>query len=256
MKTHFSIKEAITFGWHKVKAHSGLVFQLILALFTIEVASSIVQKVLEGSALGSLASFGLTVLSTFVGTGVMLITLKLARGEHAQFNEILPPWKLVWKYFCSGIVVGVLMMLPFLVAGVLALLAFMVWVPQLFPMVLTTAKPDLFFQATVNASPNQTVLFVTLATLFALAVVSAMYLVLRYSMSRYAIIDGADIIESVRRSAKLTTGVKWHLLGFMAVLVLLNIVGVIALVIGLLVTIPISMFAMSHVYLKLKAHHS
>jgi hypothetical protein len=256
MKNHFSIKEAIVFGWHKVKAHSGLVFQLILVLFAIEVVSAIVQKVLEGTALGSLASFALTVLSTFVGTGVMLITLKLARGDHAQFNQILPPWQLVWKYFCSGIVVGLLMLLPFIAAGLVAVLALMLLVPQLFPAVFTVVNTGAFFQATVTASQNQTVLYVTLALLFAAAVVSSVFLGLRYAMARYAIIDGAEIIESVRQSAKLTRGVKWHLLGFVAVLVLLNIAGVIALLVGLLVTIPITMFAMAHVYLKLKAHHN
>jgi uncharacterized membrane protein len=78
---------------------------------------------------------------------------------------------------------------------------------------------------------------------------------LRYSMARLAVLDGAAIIESLGKSKKLTQGVKWHLVLFALALAALNVLGFLALVVGLLVTVPVSLLAFVHVYLKLKAHH-
>jgi hypothetical protein len=257
MKNHFSIREAIRFGWHKVKEHSGLIFQLVLALFALQVVTAIVQKVLENTALGSLAGFALAVLSTFVGTGVMLITLKLARGDHAQFNQILPEWRLVWKYFCSGVIVGVLSMLPIAVGALLAFALVSAYVPHFAADLFASQRPgDVLNQAIVQLQGTHPMVLISISVIVAVAIVSAVYLGLRYSMARYAVVDGAGIIESVRQSAKLTRGAKWNLVGFIAALILLNIVGAIALLVGLLVTIPITMLATAHVYLKLKARHS
>jgi hypothetical protein len=95
--THtFSIKEAVRFGWHTVKAHSGIVFQVILTLFALQVASSVVQKTLEGTVLGFAASIALAVLGIVLGAGMMLIFLKLARGESAHYRDIVPKAGVVW----------------------------------------------------------------------------------------------------------------------------------------------------------------
>jgi len=69
---------------------------------------------------------------------------------------------------------------------------------------------------------------------------------------RYEVIDGAGIMESFERSTKLTDGYKWQLLGFFVVLALINAVGALLFLVGLLVTIPISMIAAAYVYIKLK----
>jgi uncharacterized membrane protein len=77
----------------------------------------------------------------------------------------------------------------------------------------------------------------------------------RYSFVRFAILDGARIQESLSRSAVLTQDIKWHLVLFLIILVLLNILGAILLLVGLLVTVPVSMLAYAHAYVKLDVHH-
>ena len=93
------------------------------------------------------------------------------------------------------------------------------------------------------------------AAIALVGLVGAVYLGLRYSMARLAVLDGAHIVESLGKSKKLTDGVKWHLVLFALAIAALNILGFLALVVGLLVTIPISILAFAHVYLKLKSHH-
>jgi uncharacterized membrane protein len=93
---------------------------------------------------------------------------------------------------------------------------------------------------------------VYMALVIATTLVAIAYLSLRYSMARFAVVDGEGITDSLRKSAQETKGVKWHLLGFFLALIGLNILGAVALLVGLLVTLPVSAIAYAHVYLKLK----
>jgi hypothetical protein len=199
---HFSIQEAFVFGWHKTKAHSGLLFKALLTLFALEVAQVVVQHVLGGEILGFLAWFALMIGQLFVGMGFIWITLKLARGEHAAYDDLLPPARLAWKY-----------VLAILLSGILTFLGLL------------------------------------------LLIVPGIYLMLRFSTVRYAILDGATVTQSLKRSGVLTNGIKWRLLGFFLLCGFVNLLGLVALGIGLLVTIPVSTIAFAHIYQKLRAHH-
>ena len=66
---------------------------------------------------------------------------------------------------------------------------------------------------------------------------------------KYLIIDkGLGPIEALKESRRITTGQRWQLLLFVLILALLNILGALALFIGLFVTMPVTMIAMAHVY--------
>ena len=58
-------------------------------------------------------------------------------------------------------------------------------------------------------------------------------------------------VEALKASAALTKGVRWKLFGFTLVLALINIVGALLFLVGLLVSIPVSWIALAYVYRKL-----
>jgi len=99
MHQSFSIEEALRFGWEKTKQHSLLVFQIVLTIFALNVAQSVVQKVLEGTFTGAVAVLVLGIVSSVLTIGAVLISLKLARGEHTVYNDLVPPWSLIWRYY-------------------------------------------------------------------------------------------------------------------------------------------------------------
>lgn len=200
MHPPFLIGEALRFGWERTRAHSGIVFKVLLTLFGLQIAQSIVTQVLMPSFEGVLALAVIIIAGIVVGAGALVITLKLARGETAHYNDIIPPLELVARYFFASMLAGIVILIGFV-----------------------------------------------------LLIVPGIYFLARYSMVRFAAIDGHGIVGSLRESGKLTEGVKWRLLGFMFVLVLLNLLGVIAFVVGLLITVPVSMIAHAHVYQKLKS---
>src|SRR3989344_5400904 len=195
----FLIGESLRFGWYTMRAHSALVFQVVLTLLALEVAHAIVQKVLEGTALGLLASLVLVAATAVLGIGATRITLRLAQGHAAQYADPLPPMRLLWPYIAASLLAGLAV-----VGGLILLILPGIWVA------------------------------------------------VRLSMVRFEVIDGAGIRESLNKSWALTEGHFWRLFLFMLALILLNILGAALLMVGLLISIPVTMLAYAHVYQKLK----
>lgn len=87
---------------------------------------------------------------------------------------------------------------------------------------------------------------------FILLIIPAFYFALRYMFVNFAVLEGEGITGSLRASAKMTLGVKWKLLKFGIVMIGVNILGALAFMIGLLVTIPVTLIASAYVYDILK----
>ncbi len=85
-----------------------------------------------------------------------------------------------------------------------------------------------------------------------LLIIPAIYFAIRYMFVRFAVLEGAGITGSLRASAKMTLGVKWKLLGFSLAMIGINILGALAVMVGLLVTIPVTLIAYAHIYTVLK----
>ncbi len=74
---------------------------------------------------------------------------------------------------------------------------------------------------------------------------------LKYMFFPYLIVDkNMKAMEALKESAKITSGIKWDLLGISIVISIVSILGVFCLIIGLLWTIPTALLAYAAVYLK------
>jgi uncharacterized membrane protein len=75
---------------------------------------------------------------------------------------------------------------------------------------------------------------------------------IQFQFFGYLIIDkGLGPIEALKKSSKITKGAKWDLFLLGILLVLINILGALALLVGLFATIPTTMIANAFVYRKL-----
>ena len=93
---------------------------------------------------------------------------------------------------------------------------------------------------------------IAIAIGFLILVVPGVYLAIRLGFFPYAIVDGGSgPVEALQKSWELTRGSVLHLLGLGIVFALVNFVGVLALGIGLLVSIPVTAIAMAYVYRRL-----
>ena len=83
----------------------------------------------------------------------------------------------------------------------------------------------------------------------ALLIVPGIILFLMFMFATFIVIErGLGPIDAMSESRRLTRGHKWQLLGFVGLLFLINLLGLLALIVGLLVSIPVSALAFVHAY--------
>ena len=86
-----------------------------------------------------------------------------------------------------------------------------------------------------------------------LLVVPGIYFAIRFQYFGYLIADkNLGPIQAFKESTQLTVGVKWGLFKFGFLLGLINILGFLALIVGLILTIPTSMVANGYMFRKLQ----
>ena len=88
---------------------------------------------------------------------------------------------------------------------------------------------------------------------FILLIVPGLYLSLKYGLYAYIIVDRPELsaTDALKESARLTDGIKWKLIGFSFVMLGVNLLGLLALGIGLLYTIPVTVMAYTALYRSL-----
>ena len=82
-----------------------------------------------------------------------------------------------------------------------------------------------------------------------LLIVPGIILGLMFMFTTFVVIESElGPIDAMSESHRLTRGNKWQLFGFVLLLLLINLLGLLALVVGLLVSIPVSTLAFVHAY--------
>ena len=86
---------------------------------------------------------------------------------------------------------------------------------------------------------------------FILLIIPGIFFALRLQYAVYLVVD-KDLgpVEAIKTSWKMTKGNAWNLFFFGILLGLINILGFLCLIIGLFVTVPLSMLATAFVYRK------
>ncbi len=87
---------------------------------------------------------------------------------------------------------------------------------------------------------------------FILFIIPGIYLAIRFAFFEYFIIDKKmGVIQSLKESWKITKGNFWGLFAFYFIVIIINILGALTLLLGLFVTIPITMIAWAFIYRRL-----
>ena len=85
-----------------------------------------------------------------------------------------------------------------------------------------------------------------------LLIVPGIILGIKFQFVPYLVVDkNVGILEAFRMSSDMTDGKKWMLFEFGLLLLVINILGIIALIIGTFVTIPLTMVAKAQMYRQL-----
>lgn len=215
----FSVGESIKYGWRTVKAHLGLA-----------VGSTIIYLLLAGGsnfgderggkmepAMGAFLLIAF-VVSIIIQMGYTKLMMKLHDGEETGVMELFRHYRLFWKYVWTYVIMALLIVLPIAAIAAIGFGALRGSGPAVFALVL-------------------------------IVVVLGIFLSLRLSFALYTVLDrGTFGFAPIKESWNMTKGHFWKLFLFFLAIIGVNIVGLICLVVGLLVTIPLSTVAFVRVY--------
>ena len=87
---------------------------------------------------------------------------------------------------------------------------------------------------------------------FVFFIIPGIYLAIRFVFFEYLIVDKKmGIIESLKESWKITKGNFWGLLAFYLIAITINVLGALVFLLGLFVTLPVTIIAWTFIYKKL-----
>lgn len=118
---------------------------------------------------------------------------------------------------------------------------------------------DLFSQSklAVNGIIASILLLLIILGGLVLFIIPGIIWMLKYQFALYFVVDkGMKPIEALKASAQITDGVKWELLGFNVVAILLGMLGTIFFFVGVFITTPIIGLATTMIYRKLSEETS
>ena len=91
-----------------------------------------------------------------------------------------------------------------------------------------------------------------------LLIIPGVYVAVRFKFFPYVVIENenATIKELIAGAYKLTNGYFWNVFFFLVIAVILNVLGALFFLVGLIVTVPVTVLASAHFYTKIKEHHA
>lgn len=90
-----------------------------------------------------------------------------------------------------------------------------------------------------------------------LLVIPGIFWAIKFGQFGYVIVDkGANPIEALKESSRITEGVKWDLLGFYLLSFVITLLGILCLFVGLFVSIPVTSVAQACVYRRISGQQA
>ncbi len=249
-QTHsLSLTALFTQAWEDLTQNTWFFLGIVAAIIGAQMFAGMLE-----SGDGAFALVGIitgTLINAIVAVGVLRVLLRFVDGNGARFDDIIPPaqhvvWYIVFQIVMVVIVVGMAMMsIVLFFTGILGV-----------SLGGSGTFPYDSLQAGVAAALhiNMMLAFIAMVTWFFLTVFAIVYVALRFMFAPYVIVDrNMNAFAALRASSLLTRGVKLRLLALMIVIVFINILGMMAFGIGLIITVPLSLIVMVRTYRTLYA---
>lgn len=113
------------------------------------------------------------------------------------------------------------------------------------------------YKITLNYVIASIIYFAIVAVGLLALIIPGIYLFIRLQFYKFLIIEdeNKNPIDAIKESYKITEGNFWDLLFFMLVIVIMNLIAVIPLGLGLIITIPLTIVASAVLYKKIHTHN-
>ena len=245
MEKQFSIRESIKSSWDLIKGENlFLLIGLFLGYLVVYGVLSSVRIFMPGGIIGFVVMLMELFLSMVWSMGFIKILLQISKGEEAEFSA----FKDVIPLFGNYLGASILRALPVLGS---MLIGFVILITMMLPSLDIEAiqAGDLSSLSTSLGGGNHAFTFFLVVLI---AIIPAFYFSIRWMFYSYLIVDrNSGAIESLKQSWKMTEGNFWHLVLFILVYIGMIVLGIIALILGFFVVLPLMMMVQTLIYKKI-----
>ncbi len=239
-QTSFSFGAMIKSGYNLFKNHAKFIILAGLATALVQILLQLIQSGAQTNRGGMLISLIVGLFVTLIGIVITIgwskVFLKLSRGEGATWNTFKSEPAL-WIQFIKAYLWYIGYLIAYEAAAVIIFVIIAI-------IGFTTGINWLAIVGSILGG----VAFV----------IVAVYFKVRYWFMNYVILDNPDMQSrsAFKHAGVITKGSELQLFGFMIVLGLVNLLGLICLVVGLAVSIPTAKLAEVKAYEYLKEKYS
>jgi uncharacterized membrane protein len=225
-KQHFNFEEIFSFAWSKTKQHAWFIVCSFI-IYSILMSAVRVAPVLDA------------IVVLMIGLSVLSLSLIIVRNESFSFadlfNKLRSP-NLVLKFIALTVIYGL----------VVSLFA----VPFFATFTVAAGSFALFGAAALTSK------LLLVLGLSALLLIPGFYFTIRFKFYPYVLLENEHMTvpEIIKNTYRLTCCNFWSILWFFVMILVLNILGAFAFGVGLIITVPVSVFALAHFYRKLEGH--
>ena len=231
----FSKRETIFSSWQLMKGHLGLWTLIMLFIFCINIIiSSVQEKLLDNittqTILFTVAAY---LFQAGLNLGMLKIALNIHREKEAGLKQVFGSFHMLVVYILATLVC--------------------------LTMIIFTASPGiilLIFSVSADINSITELQGLSVASFIIpllLIIIPAVYASIRLQFYDYFLIDNeSGAIESIKKSIRITKGYAGELFVLGAILSTIIIISMIPLMLGLLISIPLTIMVNTNVYLKLK----
>lgn len=230
IETTFSFSSTISAAWKLIKKEWKFLILAVLATVAVFIVLQVLKSVSEHHIIPSII---VTLVSIIVGIAITLgwtnVVLKMIRSGRATWSDFKTDTRSWPHYFLARIIYGI-----FMVAAVIIIL-----LPILAIVALSLPIP---------------LIVIVGILLFVGGLMLLIWVGIRYMFITFIAIDQPKLRawKMMQASAKLSKGHMFDLFGFVMLMLLINIVGLLLFVVGLIITVPLSKIATVYVYEYLK----
>ncbi len=225
-KQQINFEEIFSFAWSKTKQHAWFLACMFVIYAVIMSAVRLVPFLEQLTAL-------LCALS------LLSMSLIMVRDGSFSFEDMFN------RLRSPNLVVKFLVLTVIYVAAVSVFI-----IPFIAAMSITIGSVFLNGFSALNGK----LLMVLLTT--TLMFVPAIYIAIRFKFYPYVLLENENmkIVDIIKHAYRLTCCAFWQLLGFFVIVAVLNTLGFLAFGVGLILTIPVSVMAVAHLFRRLEHH--
>lgn len=229
MENKVSAVDFIKKGWEIFKKNPGINIAIVVAIFIISIISGTIASFLSGTAKEIYNAFDSLVIQTLVSIFIFSYAILSVRSGGKDANTLVSKAlsKIDLKMWMNF---AIYMIIIFLLPAILLIL---------FGLAMRGANVEAVMSGLMFFGP----VFMILMLIYGIFV--SIYLAWGY----YIMIDeNLSAIEAIKKSISLAKGNVLLIFLVMLIIAIINVLGVIPFMLGLLITVPVSMFASAALY--------